>query len=157
MGGSNNTAPPNQNVNTSSSFLSNIVQVDGMDTVDVTSSSKDDSSDADISNVTDYASQDEIDPDTTPIKFPPAENMNHRKKKIVKASSLPLVAVLNARSAYNKSENLKNFLNELGIEVAMILETWEREELSLENLLQLPIYKLLCICLQKKHTFEWYK
>ena len=77
-----------------------------MDTLDVTSSSEDDLSDADISNVTEYASQDEIDPDTTPIKFPSTENMNHRKKKIVKASSLPLVAVINARSAYNKPENL---------------------------------------------------
>ena len=59
--------------------------------------------------------------------------------KILKASSLPLVAVLNARSCYNKSENLKTFLNELGIEVVIISE---REKLSLEDLLQMDNYKV---------------
>ena len=113
-----------------------------MDSLNSTSSSDDKLSDTDSSDVTEYESQDEIDPDTTPISFPTTQNMNKRTKKILKASSLPLVAVLNARSAYNKPENLKKFLNELGIEVLIISETWEREELSLENLLQLPNYNV---------------
>ena len=91
---------------------------------------------------TEYASQDEIDPDTTPISILPPSKPNKGQMKILKASSLPLVAVLNARSCYNKPDNLKKFLNELGIEVAIISETWEREELSLENLLQMENYKV---------------
>ena len=142
MGGSANPPPSYPDVNTSISFLSNIVQVDGMDTLDSTTSSEDDTSETDDSIATEYASQDEIDPDTTPIQFPTSQPISKRKRKILKASSLPLVAVLNARSAYNKPENINKFLNELGIEVLMISETWEREELSLENLLQLPNYKV---------------
>ena len=62
--------------------------------------------------------------------------------KILKASSLPLVAVMNARSLYNKANNFKQFLSELGVEVAIVAESWEREEKSLEDLLQLPNYKV---------------
>ena len=54
--------------------------------------------------------------------------------KILQASTLPLVAVLNARSLYNKPENFKTFLNEMGIELSIVAETWEREEISLETL-----------------------
>ena len=61
---------------------------------------------------------------------------------MLKASSLPLVAVLNCRSLYNKSDNFKKFLNELGIEVSIISESWEREEMSLENLLNMTNYKV---------------
>ena len=86
-----------------------------MDTLDSTTSSEDDTSETDDSIATEYASQDEIDPDTTPIQFPTSQPISKRKRKILKASSLPLVAVLNARSAYNKTENIKKFVNELGM------------------------------------------
>ena len=62
--------------------------------------------------------------------------------KILQASSLPLVAVLNARSLYNKPVNFKTFLNEMGIELSIVAETWEREEISLETLLNIPNYKI---------------
>ena len=55
--------------------------------------------------------------------------------KILKASSLPLVAVLNARSLYNKPDNIKTFMNELGVELLIASETWERERLSLDTLI----------------------
>ena len=143
MGGSEITTPPYQDVNTSvSSVMSNIVQVDGLDSIDSTSSSEDEHSEIDDSNVTTYDSQDEIDPDTTPIIIPSSTKPSMKQRKIMKASSLPLVAVLNCRSLYNKPDNFKKFLNELGIEVAIISESWEREELSLENLLKMPNYKV---------------
>ena len=49
---------------------------------------------------------------------------------------------MNARSLYNKADHFKNFIKELGVEVSIISETWEREEQSLENLLQLSPYKI---------------
>ena len=49
---------------------------------------------------------------------------------------------MNARSLYNKPENFKTFLKELGVEVAIVSETWEREEQSLEELLQMTNYKI---------------
>ena len=121
---------------------SNILQVDGVNNLDSSDSSQDDLSGSDDSVLTEYASQDEIDPDTTPISIPPRSKPNKGQRKILKASSLPLVAVLNARSCYNKPENLKKFLNELGTEVGIVSETWEREELSLENVLQMGNYKV---------------
>ena len=60
--------------------------------------------------------------------------------QILSASSLPLVAVLNARSIYNKADNFKNLMNELRIEVGIVSESWEREELSLEKLLNMHNY-----------------
>jgi hypothetical protein len=43
---------------------------------------------------------------------------------------------MNVRSLYNKPENFKKFLNELGVEVEIISESWEREDMSLEKLLK---------------------
>ena len=141
MGG-NITTPPPSNVNISdNSLISNIVQVDGLDNVD--SSSEHDSNDSDnsdTSNVTEYNTEDEIDADVTPISITPQRKANKREMQILSASSLPLVAVLNARSLYNKADNFKIFMNELGIEVGIVSESWEREELSLEKLLNMHNY-----------------
>ena len=94
------------------------------------------------SNSTDYATDDEIEPQTTPICLTPPEKPNKRKMKVLQASTLPLIGVLNARSLYNKCENFKILLKELGVEAAIISETWEREEISLETLLGLNNYKV---------------
>ena len=52
---------------------------------------------------------------------------------------------MNARSLYNKSENAENFLIELGIDVAIVSETWEREELTLESLFNSSQFKVLAV------------
>ena len=66
-----------------------------------------------------------------------------KSSKVESASSLPLISVLNARSLYQKRNNFKSFVNELGVELAIVSETWEREEQSLENLLQMENHKVL--------------
>ena len=133
------------------SDISDIGQVDGgnsivgnnsnndLDNVDRTS--EDDYSEND-SNMTEYNTDDEIGAEPTPISITPQRRPCKRKLKILKASSLPLVAVLNARSLYNKAENFKLFMNELGIEVGIVAESWEREEFSLEKLLKMQNYKI---------------
>ena len=50
-------------------------------------------------------------------------------------TSLPLCLCLNARSVYNKKNNLKNILNTLAPCVTIISESWERKNLSLVELL----------------------
>ena len=100
-----------------------------------------DSSDRD-SFTTEYATDNEIEPQTDPIAITPDVKPNKRKMKILKASSLPLVAVLNARSLYNKPDNLKTFMNELGVELLIASETWEREELSVDTLLNMPNFNI---------------
>ena len=132
-GGSRYSVPPPCNVNTST--ISNIAQVDGLQNDDNLSSSDEDISESDCS-MTDCDTDDEIDPDTTPIALTPVSKPNKGKLKVLQASSLPLVTLMNVRSLYNKPENFKKFLNELGIEVAIISESWEREDITLEKLLK---------------------
>ena len=147
MGGSctitpslSSSALENSDPNVNNSVNSNIVQVDGNDITDNLSS--DDELSDDESNVTEYDTEDEIEPQTTPISISPVTKPNKRKMKILQASSLPLVGLLNARSLYNKADNLKTLLNELGLEIAIISESWERDETPLDGLLQLKNYKI---------------
>ena len=116
--------------------LSNIAQMDGADV------SCDTLSDTDVSQSTECDTEDEIEPDNSPIVLTPATKPNSRQMKISQASSLPLITVLNARSLYNKPGNFKKLLTELGIEVAICSETWEREDKPLTELLQLKNYKI---------------
>ena len=113
------------------------MQVDGADSV----STKSENSDKDTSDL-DYETDDELDVDTNPYVKSPQQKVNSRNKKVLQAMSLPLVSVLNARSLYNKVNNFKLFLSELGIEVAIASETWERQDLSLKDLLMLKDYKI---------------
>ena len=80
--------------------------------------------------------------DRAPISLTPAKKPNKRTLKILQASSLPLVSVFNARSLYNKPDSFSTLLHELGIKTAIVSESWEREDHSLENLLQLNDYKI---------------
>ena len=97
-----------------------------------------DDSDDDSALLTD----EEIDPDHAPFCSSPKSKPNKKKLKLLKASSLPLIALLNARSLYNKNSNFKTFVTELGIEAAIISETWEREDKPLKDLLQMDNYKV---------------
>ena len=51
--------------------------------------------------------------------------------------------MLNARSAYNKADNLRDMLHQIGPSVAIISETWEREKARLEPVLNSGQYKVL--------------
>ena len=93
--------------------ISNIVQLDGadssLDSSNVNTSSRNNNSYVNTSDdlVSDNESsdtecdtEDEIEADTTPINITPPSIPSKKQQKILKASSLPLVAVLNARSLY---------------------------------------------------------
>ena len=148
MGGSCETAsPPSLGVNNVTgnmpvnSSLSDIVQFDGNDDTENLDISDDNLSDAENSDTTEYDTDDEVEPNREPIAITPAKKPDKRTLKVLQASSLPLVSVLNARSIYNKPDSFKT-LHELGIEAAIVSESWEREDQPLENLLQLDDYKV---------------
>jgi hypothetical protein len=134
----------NVSVNSSTeSEISNICQLDGGNSVNNTFNTSDESSsDNGDNDMTEYLTDDEIEPQTEPINISPVTKPNKRQLKILKASSLPLVAVLNARSLYNKNESLKTFMTELGIEAGIISETWERDDQPLDKLLNMNNYKV---------------
>ena len=49
---------------------------------------------------------------------------------------LPFIMVLNYRSVYNKVDSFCQIIKELGIEVIIGVETWEKQKLPLEELLR---------------------
>ena len=133
--------PQCTNVNNTASDISNIAQIDGLDNVDNFNSS-DDESEGNESNVSECDTNDEIEADITPISLTPVSKPNKRQQKVLQASSLPIIAVLNSRSLYNKAENFKTFLTELGIEAAIVSKSWEWEDNPLDNLLKMNQYKI---------------
>ena len=56
-------------------------------------------------------------------------------ERVQPPTSLPLCLCLNARSVYNKKNNLKNILNTLAPCITIISESWERKTLGLVELL----------------------
>ena len=62
-------------------------------------------------------------------------------------SCLPLCLMMNARSVYNKSDNLKEMLNRISPSFVLISETWERERQKLETVLNSRMFK----------TFSYYR
>ena len=106
-----------------------------------------------------YSSDDEIDTLTPPADLSinnssslPVVLSIKKTSRSENASSLPLVSVLNARSLYKKCDNFKTFINELGIELSIVSETWEREEMSLETLLKLDNHKIISYKRTNKKT-----
>ena len=96
-----------------------------------------------------YATDDKVKPSVPPadlssVNLPTGTAFLEVKKesKLERATRLPLVTVLNARSLYNKRENFRTYVTELGIELAVVSETWEREEESLKTLLNMETYKV---------------
>ena len=100
------------------------MQLDGANsTCSITESSISDPDDT-LSN-----NDSEIQRETSPIQITPKKSTNDHV-----TSSLPLITVTNARSLYNKSQSFKDLLFELGIEVSIVSETWERENFPLSEL-----------------------
>ena len=55
----------------------------------------------------------------------------------------PAVSVINARSLYNKPSSLKTLLKECNIDIAIISETWERDEPDLQRLLSFSSFTII--------------
>ena len=124
-----------------------IVQVDG-NVSDVSESSSDDSHDT--SNSTLYDTEDEAFSDPIPANLAPVPgqnvpagqpirldvNMNHNQ-----SSNLPLCLLFNARSIFNKSDNLTEMLRQIGPDVCIISETFERERKKIDSVLKSRHFK----------------
>ena len=62
---------------------------------------------------------------------------------------LPLIMALNFRSAYNKVDSFSEIVKELGIEIIIGVETWERQKLPLDKLLSKTGLTVISKCRQK--------
>ena len=81
---------------------------------------------------------------TQPIRRLPAVRKTVQRNNIVlQAVGLPTVMNLNPRSIYNKSEEFQLLLDQYDVDVVCMSESWERDSLSLGQLLKLDNYQIL--------------
>ena len=66
-----------------------------------------------------------------------------RSNLILNALELPVVLNLNPRSIYNKVEDFKLIIEQYQIDVAFISESWERDDLHLDDIIQIEDYKFI--------------
>ena len=64
-------------------------------------------------------------------------------KNFRQSSNLPLCILLNARSIYNKQNNLTDLLHQLGPDVCLISETFERERKKIETIIKSKHFKTI--------------
>ena len=73
-----------------------------------------------------------------------------RSNKIGQALSLPKVLNLNPRSLYNKVEEFVTFITEENIDLTCISESWERENLKLDEIISIDDYEVISNVFQRK-------
>ena len=73
-----------------------------------------------------------------------------RSNKVVQALNLPKVLNLNPRSIYNKINEFTTFVDEEEIDLILLSESWEREELTLNEVINLENHKIISNVFQRK-------
>ena len=140
------------------SKVSNIIQLDGNDSIisEIESLS---SSELSITLSTIFDTDEEVDPEPIPAVFLPNSNPSQNTKlevdtdiKIKAPTRLPLCIMLNARSLYNKKNNFQTLLNQIGPDLAITSETWEREKQNLDDLFAPFQYKTISYARSKGKT-----
>ena len=66
-----------------------------------------------------------------------------RNKKICQALDLPNILNVNPRSVYNKANELVTFIEEECVDLICISESWERENLTLNEIIQIENYSII--------------
>ena len=146
--------------------MNNIGQYDGnqtissSDTSDTSDCSDNDQTNDNFETSSVFDTDDEIDKNPIPANFYLDPNQSITQGQPITldvnisasdepTSELPLCVMLNARSLYNKSDNFRTLLHEIGVEVAIVSETWERQRQSLEELLSTDHYQIISYCRKK--------
>ena len=66
-----------------------------------------------------------------------------RSNKVFEALNLPKVLNLNPRSIYNKIDEFATFVTEEDVDLVCMSESWEREELTLSEVINIPDYTVI--------------
>ena len=112
-----------------------------MDSIINTSTSSYGLSDDDESDDTIYDTEDEAFSEPIPANFSPTPGQNVVPGQPInfdvnlsdRSPSMPLCLVLNARSVYNKSDNLREMLRQFGPDICIVSESWERHRRRLND------------------------
>ena len=124
--------------------------MDGNDSVSSLDDSSDDSESENSEGDTKYDTDDELQPCQPQPNLFPCPDQKPSQGTPLKfdisngpPSSLPLCMMTNARSAYNKKSNLSELLYQICPSFLILTETWERENYSLDKLLNSRVYKTI--------------
>lgn len=66
-----------------------------------------------------------------------------RSNNLVQALSLPTLSNINPRSVYNKIDEFHTFVKEEDVDVIFMSESWEREDLTLAQIVKLEDHKVI--------------
>ena len=80
-----------------------------------------------------------------PKKQPKSRNIKtiKRSNKCLEALELPTVINLNPRSVYNKVDEFHTLVSELAVDLVFMSESWERESLTLDQIIDLENYQVI--------------
>ena len=73
-----------------------------------------------------------------------------RSNKLLQALNLPKVLNLNPRSIYNKVSEFETFVKEESVELIFMSETFEKEELTLEKLINIEHFEVISNVYQRR-------
>ena len=128
----------------------------------IVNTESDDSSDGSVtdSDSEEYDTEDEAFPEVVPANlFSNGTETNRGQALDVNldtdmTSPLPLCLLLNARSVYNKCNNLTEMLHQIGPDICLVSETFERERLRRSDIFKSRIY-LIYFLLPQKQSSRW--
>ena len=73
-----------------------------------------------------------------------------RSNRILEATNLPTMLLLNPRSIYNKADEFRTMIEQLEVDICFISESWDRESLPLEEVINMEGYKILKNVVQRR-------
>ena len=66
-----------------------------------------------------------------------------KSSKIVQSLNLPVICNMNPRSAYNKIDELHEFVKEEQVDLLFLSESWERENMTLKEIITLEDHEVI--------------
>ena len=75
-----------------------------------------------------------------------------RSNKVLEAMSLPIICNLNPRSVYNKIDEFHEFVNSESIDIVFMSESWERDKLTLKDIIKLNDHIVISNVHQRKEV-----
>ena len=73
-----------------------------------------------------------------------------RSNKLIQALDLPTICNLNPRSVYNKIDEFHNFVKEEVVDLLFMSESWEREDLTLDKIVNLEDHTVISNVSQRR-------
>ena len=129
-----------------------IIQVDGNDSYVDSIDKESDNNDNTIESEDLVDTDDEVDNTPIPANLVPVPGQHAQPHQPLvldvgnqhhQPALLPLCLMLNARSVFNKSDNLSELLSVISPSVTLISETWERDSLRLDSILNRRMFKYI--------------